>query len=438
VTDAKLDPSASPAEEEVVELCRDLIRFDTSNPVRPERPAAEYVAEKLADVGLSPAIFESEPGRTSVVARVEGTDSSRPALLIHGHLDVVPADAADWQIHPFSGEIRDGCLWGRGAVDMKDMDAMTLAVIRDRLRTGRRPPRDIVLAFVADEEAGGAKGARWLVDHHPELFEGCVEAISEVGGFSFTVRDDLRLYLIQTAEKSIAWMRLTATGRAGHGSMLSDDNAVTKVCEAVARLGRHEFPLKITKTVQVFLDELSAALGVELPPEDLEAAIMKLGPLARLIGATLRNTVNPTMLAAGYKVNVIPQTASAQVDARVLPGGEEEFFTQIDEILGPDIRREFVHHDIAVETDFAGDLVDAMTAALVSEDPYARAIPYCLSGGTDAKSFSRLGMRCFGFSPLRLPPDLDFAGMFHGIDERVPLDGLRFGVRVLDRFLDRC
>jgi len=428
----------SQAEEEVVELCRDLIRFDTSNPIRPERPAAEYVAEKLAEVGLEPAILESEPGRASVVARVEGTDASRAGLLIHGHLDVVPADAADWQVDPFAGEIRDGCLWGRGAIDMKDMDAMTLAVVRDRLRSGRRPPRDLVLAFVADEEAGGAQGARWLVDNHPELFDGCTEAISEVGGFSFTVRDDLRLYLIETAEKGIAWLRLTATGRAGHGSMLNDDNAVTKLCEAVARLGSHEFPIKVTKTVQAFLDQLSAALGIELAADDLAAAVTKLGPIARLIGATLRSTANPTMLAAGYKVNVIPQTASAQVDARVLPGEEDEFFAQIDEILGPDIRREFVHHDIAVETDFNGALVDAMAAALLAEDPGANAVPYCLSGGTDAKSFSRLGMRCFGFSPLRLPPDLDFAGMFHGVDERVPLDGLRFGVRVLDTFLDRC
>jgi acetylornithine deacetylase/succinyl-diaminopimelate desuccinylase-like protein len=426
------------AEEEVVELCRDLIRFDTSNPIRPERPAAEYVAEKLAEVGLEPSIFESEAGRTSVVARLEGTDPSRGALLIHGHLDVVPADAVDWQVDPFAGEIRDGCLWGRGAVDMKDMDAMTLAVVRDRLRSSRRPPRDVVLAFVADEEAGGGKGARWLVDNQPELFEGCTEAISEVGGFSYTVRDDLRLYLIETAEKGIAWLRLTAAGRAGHGSMLNDDNAVTKLCAAVARLGTHEFPIKVTKTVQAFLDQLSAALGTEFPADDLEAAVTKLGPIARLIGATLRNTVNPTMLEAGYKVNVIPQTASAQVDARVLPGEEDEFFAQIDELLGPDIRREFVHHDIAVETDFDGPLVDAMSAALRAEDPAAHAVPYCLSGGTDAKSFSRLGMRCFGFSPLRLPPDLDFAGMFHGVDERVPLDGLKFGVRVLDAFLDRC
>jgi acetylornithine deacetylase/succinyl-diaminopimelate desuccinylase-like protein len=291
---------------------------------------------------------------------------------------------------------------------------------------------------VADEEAGGAKGARWLVDNHPELFEGCTEAISEVGGFSLSVRDDLRLYLIETAEKGIAWLRLTATGRAGHGSMLNDNNAVTTLCDAVARLGRYDFPIRVTKTVQAFLDELSAALGIELNADDQGGALTKLGPMARLVGATLRNTVNPTMLDAGYKVNVIPQTASAQIDARLLPGYEDEFYAQVDQILGPDIRREFIHQDIAVETDFDGPLVEAMTAALIAEDPGARAIPYCLSGGTDAKSFSRLGMRCFGFSPLRLPPDLDFAGMFHGVDERVPLDGLRFGVRVLDDLLNRC
>jgi acetylornithine deacetylase/succinyl-diaminopimelate desuccinylase-like protein len=438
VTDAELAQPPSRAEEEVVELCRDLIRFDTSNPIRPERPAAEYVAEKLAEVGLDPVILESEPGRASVVARVEGTDPSRDALLMHGHLDVVPADARDWQVHPFAGEIRDGCLWGRGAVDMKDMDAMTLAVVRERLRAGRRPPRDLVLAFVADEEAGGPKGARWLVDNHAGLFEGCAEAIGEVGGFSFTVRDDLRLYPVQTAEKGIAWMRLTATGRAGHGSLLNSENAVTTLCDAVARVGRHEFPVRVTKTAQAFLNELSAALGFKLAADDLEASIAKLGPISRMIGATLRNTANPTMLEAGYKVNVVPQTAHAQVDARLLPGHEEEFFTQLDEILGPEVRREFVHHDDAVETDFDGPLVEAMTAALLVEDPGARAVPYCLSGGTDAKSFSRLGMRCFGFSPLRLPPDLDFVGMFHGIDERVPLDGLRFGTRVLDGLLDRC
>jgi acetylornithine deacetylase/succinyl-diaminopimelate desuccinylase-like protein len=430
------------AESEVVDLCRDLIRIDTSNyggnEGPGERAAAEYVAEKLAEVGLEPEIFESSPGRASTVARIEGEDSSRPALLIHGHTDVVPANAEDWTHDPFSGEIADGCVWGRGAVDMKDMDAMTLAVVRDRLRSGRRPPRDVVLAFLADEEAGGLYGARHLVDNHRDLFEGVTEAIGEVGGFSFTVREDLRLYLIETAQKGMHWMRLTVDGTAGHGSMTNTDNAITELCEAVGRLGRHKFPVRVTKTVRSFLDELSDALGTELDPEDMEETLAKLGGIAKIIGATLQNTAAPTQLGAGYKVNVIPGQATAHIDGRFLPGHEEEFLADLDRVLGPRVQREDVHADIALETSFDGALVDAMQSSLKAEDPAARAVPYMLSGGTDAKSFYDLGIRSFGFAPLKLPPELDFAGMFHGVDERVPVDGLTFGVRVLDRFLDQC
>ncbi|MFE0331437.1 M20/M25/M40 family metallo-hydrolase [Streptomyces sp. NPDC058960] len=427
-------------EDEVVDLCRELIQIDTSNygdhSGPGERRAAEYVAEKLAEVGLEPKIFESHPGRASTVARIEGEDPSRPALLIHGHTDVVPANADDWTHHPFSGEIADGCVWGRGAVDMKDMDAMTLAVVRDRLRSGRRPPRDIVLAFLADEEAGGTYGARYLVDNHPDLFEGVTEAISEVGGFSFTVNEQRRLYLIQTAEKGMHWMKLTVAGTAGHGSMIHRDNAITELSEAVARLGRHKFPVRVTKTTRAFLDELGDALGTELDPENMEGTLAKLGGIAKLIGATLSNTANPTQLNAGYKVNVIPGEATAHVDGRFLPGFEEEFLADVDRILGPNVRREDVHADKAVETGFDGALVEAMQSALLAEDPAAKAIPYMLSGGTDAKSFDDLGIRGFGFAPLKLPPELDFAGMFHGVDERVPVDALQFGVRVLDRFID--
>jgi acetylornithine deacetylase/succinyl-diaminopimelate desuccinylase-like protein len=437
----RLPVTAPAAEREVVDLCRDLLRFESVNRGDGdghERPAAEYVAEKLVEVGIEPTLLESAPGRTSVVGRVAGRDPSRAPLLVHSHLDVVPADASQWRVGPFSGEEIDGCLWGRGAVDMKDMVAMTLAVVRDIARTGRRPPRDLVVAFLADEEAGGVLGARWLVEHHRDLFADCTEAIGEVGGFSYTVSDDLRLYLIETAEKGLAWMKLTASGRAGHGSMISDDNAVTALCEAVARLGRHEFPLVLTPTVRVFLGELGEALGVEFDLDDLQSTVTKLGPIARMIGATLRNTVNPTQLRAGEKVNVIPGEATAYVDGRYLPGQEEEFVRQLDEILGPDIRREWIVHDDAVETGFDGALVEAMAAALRAEDPIARPVPYMLSGGTDAKSFARLGIRCFGFSPLLLPADLDFSGMFHGVDERVPVESLRFGVRVLDRFLQSC
>ena len=433
-------PSAA-AQDEVVELCRELIRIDTTNDgsgraVPGERQAAELVAERLAEVGLEPELFEGSPGRTSVVARMEGEDRSRPGLLVHGHLDVVPAEPKEWTYDPFAAELAHGCVWGRGAVDMKDMDAMVLAVVRDRMRTGRKPPRDVVLAFLADEEAGGVWGAGHLVDHEPQLFEGCTEAISEVGGFSLSVSDDVRLYMIETAQKGMAWMRLTATGTAGHGSMINDDNAVTQLCEAVARLGRHEFPVHVTKTVRAFLDEVSDAFGIELDPGDMQSTVARLGPLARIIGATLRNTANPTMLDAGYKHNVIPGRASAMVDGRFLPGFEAEWERELDEVLGPDVVREYTHYDIALETEYEGALVEAMGAALKAEDPGARPVPYMLSGGTDNKHFSRLGIRGFGFAPLRLPADLDFSGMFHGVDERVPVESLQFGVRVLDRFLD--
>ncbi len=429
------------AEGEVAAICRDLIRIDTTNPGDHsgpgERAAAEYVAGLLSEVGVEPVVLESHPKRTSLVARIPVDDPGRPALLIHGHLDVVPANAADWRRDPFGGEIADGCVWGRGAIDMKDMDAIMLAVVRQRLRDGRKPRRDVVLAFTADEEAGGAWGARFLADRHPGLFEGVTEAIGEVGGFSVAVGGQ-RLYAVQTAEKGLAWMRLTAAGTAGHGSMIHGDNAVTALAEAVARIGRHEWPVRLPAAARAFLEAASAALGIEFDPEDPGAVIGKLGAMGRLIGATVKNTANPTGLKAGYKVNVIPQSATAEIDGRFLPGYEEEFFAEIDRLLGSAVRREFIHHDIALETTADGDLYDAMTAALLAEDPQARVVPYCLSAGTDAKSFSRLGIRCFGFSPLRLPPELDFSGMFHGVDERVPVDGLRFGVRVLDRLLDIC
>ena len=429
------------AADEVATLCSDLIKIDTTNPGDNsgpgERRAAEHVAALLAEAGLEPRVLESHPGRATVVARIEGEDSSRPGLLIHGHLDVVPADAADWAVHPFSGEIKDGFVWGRGAVDMKDMDAMILAVVRQRLREGRRPPRDVVLTFLADEEAGGSYGAGWLVENHPELLEGVSEGIGEVGGFSATIGGQ-RLYLLQTAEKGMAWLRLMARGTAGHGSMLQPDNAVTELAEAVARIGRHEWPVRWTPSARAFLEAACEALRIDFDAGDSRAVLGKIGPLAKMVGATLTNTANPTMLDAGYKVNVIPQQATAAIDGRFLPGYEEEFLAELDGLLGAGVTREYIHNDIAVETTFDGELYEAMSASLLAADPEAKVVPYCLSGGTDAKSFSTLGIRCFGFAPLRLPADLDFAGMFHGVDERVPVAALQFGTRVLDDFLDRC
>ncbi|MEV5554244.1 M20/M25/M40 family metallo-hydrolase [Nonomuraea wenchangensis] len=432
--------SLTPAEKEVADLCVELIRVDSSNygdgSGPGERAAAEVVMARLAEVGIEATYVESEPGRGNVVTRVEGTDPSLPALLVHGHLDVVPANAADWSVDPFAGEVCDGYIWGRGAVDMKDMDAMMLAVLRQLKREGRRPRRDLVFAWVADEEAGGVYGAKYLTAHHPELFEGVTEAISEVGGYSLEVDPSLRLYLIETAQKGLAWMKLIADGTAGHGSMLNGDNAVTEVARAVARIGEHDWPLTYTPTVRTFLTEVADAFGIPFDEDDPQPVLDRIGPLVRFVGATLRNTTNPTQLTAGYKSNVIPGQATAVIDGRFLPGFEEDFFKTIDSLLGPKVRREFIHHDIALETSFDGALVESMIAALKAEDPTARAIPYCMSGGTDNKTFfADLEVRGFGFVPLRLPAGMDFAAMFHGVDERVPVEALQFGVRVLDRLL---
>jgi acetylornithine deacetylase/succinyl-diaminopimelate desuccinylase-like protein len=435
------------AEDEVVSLTSELIQIDSQNTgelatTTGEAEAAAYVDAKLREVGFETEVIESgAPGRHNVFARLKGADPERPALLVHGHLDVVPFDESEWSVHPLSGSVQDGYVWGRGAVDMKDMDAMILALARQFAAEGIVPPRDLVFAFLADEEAGGAYGSHWLADNRPDLFEGCSEALGEVGGFSLTLGEDVRVYPVMTAEKSIAWMRLRVRSRPGHGSMIHDENAVTILAEAVARLGRHRFPLVLTESVQGFFDEITALTGIEFPTDSaaaLDGAVAKLGGVARVVGATTRDTANPTMLSAGYKANVIPSVAEATIDCRVLPGRQEAFERELDEILGPDVEREWIRNLQAVETSFDGELVDVMTRAVQEEDPQAHTLPYMMSGGTDAKAFEKLGMRCFGFAPLRLPPDLDFTALFHGIDERVPVDALQFWTRVLEKILRRC
>ena len=439
MTDAHVDPDVDPAGE-VVELCRDLIRIDTSNygdeDGPGERKAAEHVAALLDEVGIESRLFEVDSGRTSVVAQWGGTSTTgQGGLLLHGHLDVVPARAEDWKVHPFSGEVQDGYVWGRGAVDMKDFDAMLLSVVRARQRSGRVPSRPITLCFTADEEAGGHHGAQVLVEQHAEELEGCTEAVGEVGGFSATVRGR-RVYLVEAAEKGMAWLRLTAHGTAGHGSMINRDNPVTTIAAAVARIGAHEWPVRLTPAMRTLLAAVGELAGEEATPENAEALVEEFGSAARMLGAVIRNTCNPTMLGAGYKVNVVPSEATAHVDGRFLPGYEDEFFATLAELVGDGIEIEALSHQQPWETPYDGDLVDAMTRSLLAEDPDAIVAPYLMSGGTDAKHFRKLGMRSYGFAPLRLPADLDFTALFHGVDERVPVDALEFGARVLDRFLD--
>ncbi|WP_428993784.1 M20/M25/M40 family metallo-hydrolase [Actinomadura verrucosospora] len=437
-TDAAVDPGTEAGAEAAV-ICADLIRFDTANrgegDAHPERPAAEHVAALLDEAGVAAEIVESAPGRASVLARIPGTDPSHPAFLVHGHLDVVPADASDWTVPPFSGEVRDGCVWGRGAVDMKGSLAMTLATVRARLRAGRRTRGDLVLAFLADEECTGDYGSRYVAREHREYFEGCTEAISESGGFSVDA-GGTRIYPVATGERGTAWMRLTARGTAGHGSKPAPDNAVAEIAHAVSRIASYEWPVRLTPGVRALLDGLADALGTTIDHDRLDEEAVRLGRAGHLFAGTVRNSANPTRLDAGYKVNVVPGTASAQVDGRYLPGTGEEFLATIDRLLGPKVAREFINHEEAPAADPAGATFAALAGSLRAEDPLARPVPYVMAGGTDAKSFNAIGITSFGFAPLLLGPDLDYFGMFHGVDERVPLDGLAFGTRVLDRFLD--
>jgi acetylornithine deacetylase/succinyl-diaminopimelate desuccinylase-like protein len=426
-------------ENETITLCQEMIRIPSVNHGEgqgDEKAMAEYVASKLAEVGIKSELIETAPNRVNVVAKVDGADQSRPGLILHGHIDVVPANAADWSVDPFSGVIKDGFIWGRGAVDMKDMDAMILATVRMWQRIGYKPPRNILLVFFADEEAGSNYGSRWLVKHRPEIFDGYSEAVSEVGGFSITITGEHRLYLIEAAQKGIQWMKLTAKGTAGHGSFINQDNAVTKVADAVSRIGAYEWPQLETKTSSFFFRKIAELTGDKYDPKNVKPLLNHLGDAVKMLGATISNTANPTMLEAGYKVNVIPQSASAMVDGRFLPGHENQLQETVRKLAGDDIEIEILTRDIALEVEFAGPLVKAMCDAISGEDSAGIPVPYLMSGGTDNKALHDLGIVGYGFSPLKLPKDLDFFALFHGVDERVPIEGLKFGVRVLYEFLE--
>ncbi|TAP27266.1 M20/M25/M40 family metallo-hydrolase [Arthrobacter sp. S41] len=425
-------------EQEAIDICRDLIRIDTTNfggnKGAGELEAAQYVVRRFEAVGLEAKIYESVPGRANVVLRIPGTDSTLPALIVHGHLDVVPAIAEDWSVDPFGAEIIDSMIWGRGAVDMKNMDAMIIAAILHLHRENLTPRRDLIIAFFADEEAGGDYGAGWMVKNHPDLFAGAEEAISEVGGFSVDI-NGRRAYMLQTAEKGIAWLKLTAQGMAGHGSQINADNAVTSLAAAVHRIGEYQWPLSYTKTTTSLMEQVAELTGLEFDPANPQPLLEAMGNVSRFVGATLQNTANPSALQAGYKHNVIPGQAEALIDCRTLPEEHEATLATLRELAGDRVELSMVHEQDSLEVPFAGNLVDSMVKSLLDEDPEAIVLPYMLSGGTDNKWLATLGITGYGFAPLQLPPELDFTGMFHGVDERVPVDSIKFGVRVLENLL---
>lgn len=429
----------------VADLCARLIRFDTTNygggRSAGERDIAEFIHRLLTDAGYAPSIVGPDPERASVVLRVPGRDSSLPGLLVHGHLDVVPAEAADWTIPPFAGLIEDGYVWGRGAADMKDMVAMTLVTLLDWAEEGFTPRRDIVFAFVADEEDKGEYGAAWLATERPELFTGVTAAISESGGNSTpvaTASGTVRLYPVATAERGTMHLRLRAEGPAGHGSRPTDESAVAALIGAVHRLSTHEWPIHLSRTVAAFLDQANAAVGFTADlttDEGIRAAVTNLGDAGEVAQYTIRASSTPTVLEAGYKVNVIPSLARAEVDVRCPPGYEGSILAELEALIGPDVTYEFSSFEPPVEAPIESEWFDAMAVAIRSEDPEAVVVPFCMGGGTDAKAFSRLGIACYGFAPQGPDPDGRTVAGVHGVDERIPVAGLESGQRMLASFL---
>lgn len=424
--------------EETARIAQELIRFDTTNygegRSNGETDAAEYLGALLEGMGLATEYVDAATGRTSVIARVEGANRTKPALVVHGHTDVVPADPTNWSVDPFGGVIRDGLLWGRGAVDMKNMDAMIITALQDILGAGKLPARDLVVAFFSDEENGGVFGSHYVVDNRPDLFAGATEAISEVGGYSVYLNGQ-RSYLLQTGEKALVWIKLVARGVAAHGSRVIPNNAVTKLAEAVAILGRQNWPIRLTSTTELMVAEIARIMEADPQRVGPDELVLSTGTAAGFLQATLRTTSNPTLLKAGYKHNVIPDTAEALIDIRTLPGEEEAVLAEVRSLIGDDIEIVIMHSDVGLENSFDGPLVEAMVGRLNAHDPGAPVLPYLLSGGTDNKALSKLGITGYGFAPLQLPAELDFPAMFHGVDERVPLDALVFGRRVLGDLL---
>jgi acetylornithine deacetylase/succinyl-diaminopimelate desuccinylase-like protein len=420
-------------------LCSDLIRFDTQLGGPGERGAAEFVAALLSDVGLACTILESERGRANLICRVPGRDNALDPLLIHMHLDVVPAVPSDWTVHPLSGEVLDEYVWGRGAVDMKNMVASVITIVRERVRNGRLPKRPLVLAFLADEENAGVLGAEWLVQHHPEVFEGCRTAIGEGGGWSIAVANEQRIYPVHSAEKGWAALEVTASARPAHASRLYDHNPVRVLGEAIGRLTADRFPIHLTPPVEALLRALCEVNGATFDPNDPEASLQFAGTEADNLASGLRNTAHATRLRAGYQSNVIPGSATAELDVRYLPGRWEEFWGELTAVLGDQV--EIVQlartAGLTPTVDSASSRIWATALeAVQSQDPTARCSPFMLSGGTDATHLQRLGIECFGFNPLLLPHDLDFWSLFHSTDERIPIESLHFNAQVIDRFLD--
>lgn len=432
-----------------IALLQQLVRFDTTNfgagRSAGETACAEWIAGLLRGAGYEPVLLHraDAPERANCILRVPGTDADLPGLVMHGHLDVVPCDPDEWSVDPFAGVVRDGYVWGRGVADMLDAVAMMLATLLAWADEGVRPRRDVVFAFVADEEDEGAWGAEWLVAEHPELFEGCEAAVSEDGAWCTPVvtasGETVRLYPIACAERGTLHIALTAGGVGGHGSRPSGDDAVHRLVEAVHRIGNHRWPLRLSNVVSAQIEATASALGLQVDLGDeasIQAVIDALGDAAGALRYTIRASSTPTMLEAGSKVNVVPSVARAAVDVRCPPGAVAEVEATLAELVGPDVEWAYTSHQLPVESDPDAPWMEAMRAAVAASDPEGVVVPYCMGGGTDAKAFAKLGMATYGFTPLGPDPQGRRPAGVHAADERNPVAAIEWGAVVLRRFLE--
>lgn len=424
------------------EMCRALLRMDTTNPPGNERPAAHYLDDKLREVGYEPTILESAPGRANLVCRHRGTGAAAP-LLLTAHLDVVEAYPEHWRYPPFSGDEAEGCLWGRGAIDMKNMAAMCAAIMRRLARDNTTLSRDVIFAAVADEEAGCDYGSRWLVEEHTDLVR-AEYALGECGGFSLHLGTST-FYPVQVAEKGLCWVRARVRGEPGHGSMPREDNAVARLGEAVGRLGRTTLPPHPTRFVTDFLERIASRQPAMIRPllrvlthPRLLPQILRVFPdksVARSMNAVLSNTASPTVLRGGSKVNVIPDHAEVQIDGRTLPGQTDaDFLRELQAVMGSDVELEIIKSAPPTVTEpVESPLYDVIVREVERREPGATVVPYMIPGFTDAKYFSQMGARWYGFSPVKIEKgaDIRFADMFHGHNERIPIAGLHWGTEVL-------
>lgn len=435
-----------PALREAVDTLRDLLRIDTTNPPGNERPAAEYVAGLLEREGMEPVLIDCGPGRASVVARLKGSGDARP-ILLNSHLDVVPAQIDAWTHPPFEAVEADGCIWGRGAIDMKGMTVMGITVLRHLVRNRVHLDRDLIIAAVSDEEAGCEHGSKILVEQYPELVD-AQYVINEVGGFSLDV-EGKRLYPVQVAEKGVAWLKVRMRGEAGHGALPAPEAVMSKLGLALTKLARSRLAIHPTAAAREFLDRSAdasafpancalralkhpAAAGIIL------STLVKRPDQRASLQAMLCNTVNPTMVRAGDKLNVVPGEACIDVDGRLLPGqSAADLAREVRQLLGPDYQVTVEWEEEASEFPWDTPLWDAITQVMHERDPSGTVVPYLLPGFTDSKSYKRLGACCYGFYPLELPPDIVFAKLFHGHDERIPVAGFRFGIETLYDLLVR-